>query len=206
MKTLLIAAAALIGLAVAPVAFAQDAAPQAIIASTPARAKLTVTSPAFKTDADMPFENTQYRGNIFPGLAWTAGPKGTKAYAVMMQDTDRPIPGGKPLTHWSLINVPASVRKLDAAMTAPPAGATYGPNFKGANQAYLGPHTPPGPKHHYHFQVFALDAPLADPGASVDALTASLQGHVLASGEVVPLAQVDPDAPPRPPAAAPAPK
>lgn len=199
-----LAAAALLILASAPPAAAQDPAPQAVIASIPAKARLTVTSPAFKTDADMPFENTQYRGNIFPGLAWTAGPKGTKAYAVIMQDTDRPIPGGKPLTHWSLINVPAQVRKLDAAMTAPPAGSTYGPNFKGANQAYLGPHTPPGPKHHYHFQVFALDAPLADPGASVDALTASLQGHVLASGEVVPLAQVDPNAPPRPPALAPA--
>ncbi len=198
-----LALAAGLSLAAAPVAFAQDPAPQAIIASTPAKGKLVVTSPAFKTDADMPFENTQYRGNIFPGLAWTAGPKGTKAYAVMMQDTDRPIGGGKPLTHWSLINVPADLRKLDAGMTAPPAGSANGPNFKGANQAYLGPHTPPGPKHHYHFQVFALDGPLADPGASIDALTASLQGHVLASGEVVPLAQVDPTAPPRPPAPAP---
>ena len=197
-----IALAAVLSVAAAPLAFAQDPAPRAIIASTPAKGKLTVTSPAFKTGADMPFENTQYRGNIFPGLAWTAGPRGTKAYAVMMQDTDRPIPGGKPLTHWSLINVPANVRRLDAAMAAPPAGSTYGPNFKGANQAYLGPHTPPGPKHHYHFQVFALDAPLADPGADIDALTASLQGHVLASGEVVALAQVDPTAPPRPPAPA----
>ena len=175
-------------------------APQAIIASLPARAHLTVTSPAFKTDELMPLENTQYRGNIFPGLAWSSGPSGTKSYAVIMQDTDRPIPGGKPLTHWSLINVPAKARKLDAAMAAPPAGAAYGPNYKGANQAYLGPHTPPGARHHYHFQVFALDTVLADPGASVDALTASLAGHVLASGEVVPLAQADPDAPIRTPA------
>ena len=42
-------------------------------------------------------------------------------------------------------------------MTAPPAGASFGPNVRGPNHAYMGPHTPPGPKHHYHFQVFALD-------------------------------------------------
>ena len=39
-------------------------------------AHLTVTTPAFADGGDMPFENTQYRGNNFPGLAWTAGPAG----------------------------------------------------------------------------------------------------------------------------------
>ena len=190
-----LAAVTLLGLAVGAAACAQEPpAPQAAIAGFPAKAHLTVTSPAFKTGSDMPFENTQYRGNIFPGLAWSAGPPATKAYVVMMQDTDRPIGGGKPLTHWSLINIPPEVRKLDAGMTTPPAGSTYGPNFKGANQPYLGPHTPPGPKHHYHFQVFALDTTIGDPGPSIDALTASMQDHVLASGEVVPLAQIDPKA------------
>jgi hypothetical protein len=42
---------------------------------TPAMAgKLTVTSPAFSDGGEIPYENTQYRGNIFPGLTWTAGP------------------------------------------------------------------------------------------------------------------------------------
>ena len=197
-------AALLVTLAVAPAASAQGpaaivAGPQPILSSLPAEARLTVTSPAFKTGGDMPFENTQYRGNIFPGLAWSAGPAGTKSYAVVMQDTDRPIAGNKPLLHWSMFTVPPSVRKLEAGMTTPPAGAADGPNFKGANQAYLGPHTPPGPKHHYHFQVFALDTVLADPGASFDAMAAAMTGHVLASGEVVALAQVDPTAaPPKP--------
>ncbi len=199
-----LAAALLLTLAAAPVALAEApgelaAGPQPILASLPAKAKLTVTSPAFKTGGDMPFENTQYRGNIFPGLAWSAGPKGTKSYAVVMQDTDRPIAGNKPLLHWSMFIVPPSVRTLAPGMTAPPAGAANGPNFKGADQPYLGPHTPPGPKHHYHFQVFALDTVLADPAASFDAMAAAMTGHVLASGEVVALAQVDPTAtPPRP--------
>jgi para-nitrobenzyl esterase len=166
-------------------------------------AKLTVTTPAFKAGGDIPFENTQYRGDIFPGLAWTKGPTGTKAYAVIMQDVDVIRPTG-PLVHWTMFNIPPGVTRLDPGLPAVPAGSSYGPNMRGAAQAYLGPHPPPGPKHHYHLQVFALDTVVADPGASYDALTGAMRGHVLASGEVVGLGQVDLAVPPHP--APPAPK
>jgi phosphatidylethanolamine-binding protein (PEBP) family uncharacterized protein len=90
------------------------------------------------------------------------------------------------------------VTRLDAAMKSPPQGALYGPNIRGPNQPYMGPHTPPGPKHHYHFQLFALDSTLAaDAGGSYDSLTAALKNHVLAEGELVGLAQADPNAPPK---------
>ena len=50
-----------------------------------------------------------------------------------------------------------------------------------------GPKPPVGdPPHGYHFQVFALDAPLVlDAGANREALLAAMQGHVLAKGETV---------------------
>jgi para-nitrobenzyl esterase len=154
--------------------------------------KITVTSPAFAAGGDIPFENTQYRGNIFPGLAWTAGPKATKDYVLIMQDGDAMVRGA-PILHWTMINIPASVTKLDAAMTAPPAGAQYGPNIRGANQPYMGPHTPAGPKHRYHLQIFALDAAVpADSAAGYASLTAAMKGHVLASGELVGLGQAPP--------------
>ena len=58
-------------------------------------------------------------------------------------------------------------------------------------------HPAPGPKHRYHLQVFALDTTLAaDAGANLAALTAAMKDHVLASGEVVGLGTVDPNAPP----------
>ena len=47
-------------------------------------ATLTVSTPAFSNNGDIPYENTQYRGNVFPGLTWSAGPSGTKSYAVIM--------------------------------------------------------------------------------------------------------------------------
>jgi len=148
-------------------------------------AKLLVLSPAFKAGGDIPFENTQYKGNVFPGLSWTAGPAGTKSYVVIMQDGDAMVRGA-PILHWTMANIPDSAVKLDAGMSAPPAGASYGPNIRGATQAYMGPRTPAGPKHRYHLQVFALDTTLpADALADYASLTAAMKDHVLANGEII---------------------
>ena len=146
-----------------------------------------VTTPAFPDLGDIPFENTLYRGNVFPGLKWTHGPYGTRSFVVIMQDADVHFLGG-PLLHWSMYAIPGGVAtRLEAGMTAPPPpGASFGPNVRGPNHAYMGPHTPPGPKHHYHFQVLALDRDIPiDPTLSYDALAADMTGHVLASGEVI---------------------
>ena len=174
-----------------PPSATEPGADQAAMKVLPAEggAKLTVTSPAFKDGGDIPFENTQYKGNVFPGLAWSAGPSGTKSYAIIMQDLDA-MRQGAPILHWTMVNIPASVRKLEAGMTSPPAGAEYGPNIRGANQPYMGPHTPAGPKHRYHFQLFALSTTIPTDGtASYSALTDAMKGHVLASGELIGLGQ-----------------
>jgi len=154
--------------------------------------KLEVTSPAFKMLGDIPNENTSWGANIFPGLDWTAGPSGTKSYAIIMQDGDA-MSRGAPILHWTMVNIPATVNHLDAAMITPPEGAEYGPNIRGPAHAYMGPHTPPGPKHRYHIQVFALDTTI--PGGSLSSYTtlvAAMARHVLASGEVIGLGQAPP--------------
>lgn len=194
----IVAALALATLAAAP-SFAQSARPNAL-QEFPSKngTRLTVASPAFPEGGDIPFENTQYRGNNFPGLSWSAGPAGTKSYAVIMQDPDAQR-AGQPILHWTIYNLPAGVTKLDAGMPAAgnPQGSSYGPNVRGDAQPYMGPRTPPGPKHHYHLQVFALDTMLtANPAMTYDGLTGAMKGHILASGETVGLAQADPNAPP----------
>lgn len=151
-------------------------------------AKLTVTSPAFKDGGDIPLENTQYKGNVFPGLTWTPGPPETKSYAIIMQDGDATMrnSNNQPILHWTMGNIPPATTTLAAGMTAPPPGATFGPNFRGTNQPYSGPHTPQGPKHRYHFQVFALDTVLsADAILTFETMTAAMENRVLASGELV---------------------
>jgi para-nitrobenzyl esterase len=198
-------AAGLLGLAAAAPAAAQvtratPGQPEARTALElmPAKAKLTVTTPAFRNGGDIPFENTQYRTNTFPGLKWTPGPKGTKSYAIIMQDNSL-IARGAPILHWTMFNIPASVTSLPAGMTpdAKPAGSAYGPNYLGAAKPYTGPRTPPGPGDNYHFEVFALDTTVPDAASSdYKALTDAMKGHVLASGEVVGHAVADPKASP----------
>ena len=191
-------AAVVLGLTVFTAGAADAPSPgaaQLALATVPAKGtvRLTVESPAFKDGGDIPFENTQYRGNVFPGLSWTHGPSQTRSYVIIMQDPDS-LSDGMPILHWTMFNIPKSVTKLDAGMTEPPAGSSYGPNIRGPNHAYMGPHTPPGPKHHYHLQLFALDTTLApNAGDSYAALTQAMQGHVLAEGELVGLGQADPN-------------
>ncbi len=160
---------------------------QLALTNAPAKgnAKLTVTTPAFKNMGDIPFENTQYEGNKFPGLQWTAGPAGTKTYVVIMQDTDA-LRNGAPILHWTMIDIPPSTTKLPAGMTEAPAGSMFGPNMRGTMQPYMGPRTPAGPKHRYHIQVFALDNSVSNESMqSYDAMLGAMKGHVLSSGEVI---------------------
>jgi para-nitrobenzyl esterase len=208
------AAAAVLALAAAP-ALAQvhrsnpgDPDAKTVLDTMPGKAKLTVTTPAFKDGEQIPFANTQYRTNTFPGLTWSKGPAGTKSYAIIMQDNTL-ILRGAPILHWTMFNIPASMTKLDPGMapTGNPAGSAYGPNYMGAAKPYTGPRTPPGPGDMYHFEVFALDTTLPDPATDFAGMTAAMTGHVLAGGEVVGHGIADPDAPPPAPRpATPAPK
>jgi para-nitrobenzyl esterase len=185
-----------IGQAPPPPATEVGAAMLALV-NVPAKdgATLTVTTPAFANGGDIPFENTAWRTNIFPGLAWSRGPSGTMSYAVIMQDGDA-VRDGAPILHWTMAGVPASVTKLDAAMSAPPVGAQYGPNIRGPVHAYMGPRTPAGPKHRYHLQVFALDKTFVpDSTTTYASMTDAMKGHVLASGQVIGLGQMAPPAP-----------
>ena len=75
-----------VALAQAPPPDTENGLANSALVTLPAKggAKLTVTSPAFKQMGDIPFANTQYQTNTFPGLEWTAGPAGTQTYAVIM--------------------------------------------------------------------------------------------------------------------------
>ena len=174
---------------------AKDLAVKTLTSST--ASKLTVTSPAFKDGENIPYENTLYRGNIFPGLAWTKGPSGTRSYVAVVQGTTLNGQGRGTSIHLTLFNIPAAVTTLKAGMTDPPAGSTYGPNVHGLNTSYAGPHTHTANPNAYHYQVFALDKVLDLPPASdFDAIIDGMNGHVLASGDLMGVSARDPQAAP----------
>jgi para-nitrobenzyl esterase len=207
---LIVALAATAGLTIASAAVAQQGPPPAKEVSAdklainlfPAKggAKLKVTSPAFKDGGDIPFENTLYRGNHFPGLSWSKGPAATQSYAIIMQDGDGNR-GGDAILHWTMYNISDRTTSLEPNLAnPPPPGSAYGPNVLGPHHIYEGPRTPMGPRHRYHFQVFALDTPISvDPNGDWAGLKAAISGHVLASGQLIGMGVADPTAPPRVP-------
>jgi para-nitrobenzyl esterase len=190
-----------LSLALTSAAVAQEKEPtgghakQLVILAHPAKgnAKLNVMTPAYKDGADMPYENTQYRGNIFPGMNWTPGPAGTKSYVVVMQGI---LPKGDMTSiHFTLFNVPAKTTSLPVGLTTPPDGSTYGVTVHGDNNPYTGPHTHTPVRQPYHLQVLALDTVIdSDAKASFPMMEAAMDGHVLASGEVVGWSAKDPEA------------
>jgi Raf kinase inhibitor-like YbhB/YbcL family protein len=152
------------------------------LAATPRAARATeaaiqLTSPAFAAGGAIPPRYSAEGGNHSPPLAWTETAD-AHSYALILRDPDAP---SGTFTHWLVWNIPGSAGSLPEDGFA---GMVQGLN-DGRGVGYFGP-MPPYGLHHYHFQLFALDAPLALPvGADLTRLTAAMRGHVLAKGELV---------------------
>jgi Raf kinase inhibitor-like YbhB/YbcL family protein len=148
------------------------------VAARSAEPAMQLTSPAFAAGAPIPARYSAYGENRSPPLRWTAV-AGARAYALSLQDPDAPM--ARPFVHWLAWNIPADALGLPDGGAG---GAVQGRNDTG-HVGYFGPRPPSG-THHYHFKLFALDAPLTlAAGADLPALTAAMRGHVLASAELV---------------------
>ena len=142
---------------------------------------LTLTSDGFANNGTIPVKYSCAGEGKSPALAWSGAPTGTKAFALIVHDPDAPLAGG--FTHWILTDLPASAASIPAAV---PAGETI--SGGGAQPvAYRGMCPPVGASaHHYHFRLYALDAPLgAAAGTSKDSVEAAMQGHILAQTDLM---------------------
>lgn len=158
-------------------------------AETRADGRIEVTSADFKAGARIPLRLSGYGTSRSPQLSWSNEPR-AKTYAIILEDPDAATE--KPYVHWVAWNIPATTTRLPGALK-PDAdlpelkGMVQGRNDRKDSTGYFGPRPPEGhPPHHYHFQVFALDAALdLPPDAKRDQLVAAMKGHVIAKGELV---------------------
>lgn len=158
-------------------------------AETRAGAALSVTSPAFHAGQGIPEPFTAYGENFSPALSWSGAPAGTKSFAVIVEDPDARQPN--PYVHWIVYGIPPATTLLHESIPtlrrlSDPKGALQGRNSRGS-VGYVGSKPPEGdPLHHYHFEVFALDiVGPGEPGIDRETLLRTMQGHVLARGEIV---------------------
>jgi Raf kinase inhibitor-like YbhB/YbcL family protein len=168
-----------------------------------AAARITVTSTAFKDGDTIPLDYTGSPNakNISPALSWSGAPASTKQFALILDDPDANF-GGMPFVHWVVYKIPGSATGLPEALPAgvvaggPLAGTIQGLSgfFSGRGRAgapppvpvYRGPAPPKGIPHHYHFTVYALDAPLdLQEGLTKPALLQAMAGHIVGQGEIV---------------------
>ncbi len=153
---------------------------------------IPLTSQDFAAGASIPRPCTGEGDDRSPHLRWSQLPPGTRQLALICDDPDAPTP--QPWVHWVLYELAPDVSELPAGLpkspqlTAPLA-ARQGRNSwpSGQTTGYRGPLPPPGHGvHHYHFRLYALDAPLdTPPGCTKDELLRRMQGHVLATGELI---------------------
>ena len=186
MKRLLIPALALT-IAAGTMLVAQDKGK----AKAPAGPGLTLTTPAFADGAEIPPKYTQAEQNSpSPKLEWTNVGPGVVTFALILHDPDVALQRNTDdVLHWMIFNIPGTARDLPEGV---PANATLADgtinakNLRGA-VGYMGPGAPPpGPHHHYTFELFALDTKL-DLGADAtraDVLKA-MQGHIVQKAVLV---------------------
>ena len=167
-------------------------APAAGQGGAPAAPPFTLTVSGFPDGGEVPVKFSQAAPGAAPGegtspaIGWTNVPPGTQAFVLNMHDMD--VARNKTSddqAHWVVWPIPASVTSLAEGL---PKGARL-PNgafqISATGQVYRGPGAPAnGPKHHYMFEIYALDStidvqPTADAFETRANVFKAMQGRIL---------------------------
>lgn len=150
----------------------------------PAGPGLTLTSTAWADGGEIPAKYAGQQG-VSPALAWSSVPMGTVEFVLIMNDPEPVRPALSATAdnlHWMVVKIPATTTSLPegagaAQSTSLPAGARQIQVFRGPGAGAA------GPRHHYTFTLYALNAPLDLPAtADRAAVMAAMEGKVLARG------------------------
>jgi hypothetical protein len=141
--------------------------------------KMTITTPAFEHNGNIPSKHTCDGNNVNPHLKFSGIPAGAKKLALIVDDPD--APSGM-FVHWVVWNIdPATTEiKEDSVPKEALEGIT---DYK--KPGYKGP-CPPSGTHRYFFKLYALDTELKLGTASTKAdLEKAMKGHILAQSEII---------------------
>ena len=194
-----ISLAALISMSLSAVATAQPApaagqAPPAAARPAP-QPPLLMTSTAWEDGGVIPNKFTQAAGPaaVSPELKWSQVPAGTQSFVLLLHDPEPVLNKGSKMdiTHWLIWNIPGTSTGLAENVAAGElADGSRQVSLRG--NAYMGPGAPPGPYHHYTFELYALDTKLEVPqgtaqqaAATRTAVIDAMDGHVLGKAVLV---------------------
>jgi hypothetical protein len=138
---------------------------------------MTVTSPEFGQGRAIPRQYTCRDQHETPPVSWSGVPPGTRALALVVDDTDAPI---TPYVYWIVFNINPQITDIQANRLPP--GALQAVNSSGT----VG-YAPPCPSrnHEYRFTIYALNASLPlKEGASLTAAVSGIASHAVARGRL----------------------
>lgn len=146
---------------------------------------LTLESPAFAPEQEIPQVYSGEGEDRSPPLEWSGAPADTKTYALIVDDPDAP---SGTFVHWVAFNIPATEQSLPEGVEH--RGDMTDGTLQGRNDfdrlGYDGPCPPPGKPHRYVFKLFALDDRLnLRPGATKADVERAMQGHVLDHTQII---------------------
>lgn len=149
---------------------------------------LSLKSPDFVHQGEIPRLFTCQGNDSSPALNWSGVPPETKSLVLIVDDPDAPDPANPKMTwvHWLLYNIPPTLSALPAGVleSALPAGVLPGKNDW--NRTGYGGPCPPVGRHRYFHKLYALDIELADLKRPNKAqLEAAMKGHVIAESVLI---------------------
>ena len=143
---------------------------------------LSLSSPAFKHNGEIPQTYTCEGLDISPPLEWTGVPAGTDSLALIIDDPDAPDPAAPKITwvHWILYNLPPSSTGLVEGIASRDLPAGTGVGLNNWNRNDFGGPCPPIGRHRYFHKLYALDRVLDLEGSPTKAdVEAAMAGHIL---------------------------
>lgn len=145
---------------------------------SPSPRTFAITSPAFSSGT-IPARFTCDGRDASPPLAWTGVPDGARSLALLVDDAD-----ASGFVHWLAFGLPPTSAGVPEGASRTPAVPGEGRNDFG-RQGWGGP-CPPSGTHHYRFTLYALDdSPALTAAARAADLHAAIDGHVLATTQLV---------------------
>jgi len=160
--------------------------------SAPAAPAMTLTIPAFPDGAQIPVKFSQAAEGAAPGegtspaMSWANPPAGTQSFVLNMHDMD--VVRNKTTddqAHWVVWNIPAAASGLPEGVPKGSQLADGSYQVSATGPVYRGPGAAAtGPRHHYMFEVYALDIkldvqPTADAFETRTNVLKAMQGHIL---------------------------
>src|SRR6202453_3586411 len=164
-----------------------------LTAQAPTQPAMTLTIPGFPDGGQIPVKFSQAAPGVAvgegtsPAMSWANAPAGTQSFFLHMHDMD--LARNKTTddqAHWVVWNIPATATGLPEGVPKGPKLANGAFQISATGQMYRGPGAGAnGPKHHYMFELYALDTtvdvqPAADAFETRANVMKAIQGHILA--------------------------